>query len=193
MHALFRLALLALPLTALAGEPAAVDAQTWPPHSFRFSHDALACKLPSPDIDFGCLRIGEFQIGSDWDSVKARLGEPWKREALPDGGVREVHLVDRDAERRTFSYWVLESRGGKLVNAQLTGNHAPQDPATAPGFSGVQLGDTQARVRELLGPRFESTPVPEIGGVLWKYAPFRFSIEFVDGQVYSLRVHDGNG
>ncbi|MBI3350628.1 MAG: hypothetical protein HY020_25960 [Burkholderiales bacterium] len=193
MQHLLRLALLSLPLNALAGEPPAIDAATWPLHSFRFSQNALACKLPSPDIDFGCLRIGELQIGTDWAGVTARFGEPWKREALPGGGVREVHLIDRDAGQRTFSYWVLESRGGKLVNAQLTGNHPPQDPATAPGFSGLRLGDTEAKVRELLGPRFKAAPVLEISGVLWNYAPFCFSIEIVDGRVYSLRVHDGSG
>jgi hypothetical protein len=177
--------MLAAPLSALAQDPA------WPVHSFRANNGALACKLPAPYIDFGCLRIGELQIGSAWSEVTARFGEPWKREALPEGGVREVHVVDRDERQRTFSYWVLESRDGVLVSAQLTGNHPPQDAATAPAFSGIRLGDPEARLRELLGSRFQATPVPPIGGTVWDYAPFRFSIEVVNGRVYSLCVHDG--
>ena len=187
MRLLSCLAFLVLPMSALAEEAA------WPVHSFRAPNNTLTCKLPAPNLDFGCLRIGELQIGSAWGEVTTRFGEPWKREALPDGGVREVHVVDRDERQRTFSYWVLESRGGVLVSAQLTSNHPPQDAATAPAFSGIRLGDPEARVRELLGSRFQVTPVPPIGGVLWDYAPFRFSIEFVNGRVYSLRVHDGHG
>ena len=55
-------------------------------------------------------------------------------------------------------------------------------------FSTVSPGDPIAKVDKAFGPRFSERPVPEIGGTLRDYAPFPFTIEYVDGVVYSIRV-----
>lgn len=154
-------------------------------NTFRFIGNALACKMDKPDDFFACNRIGDFKVGDAWSTVSGRLGTPWRVVPRPNGAIAMIYVIS--ATPAAKAYWVIENRQNKIASVQLTGNY----PVQPHNFSTIQLGDFEQKVLNVLGPRYSKTEVSEIRGVMWNYAPFPITIEFVDGRVYSMRVAGG--
>lgn len=152
-----------------------------PVNSFRYVGDQLVCKQDSPASNYlACLRVGSVRIGDSYRNFRER--HPGQRKELPpEGGVTaSVHPAASDGR----TYWVIGRRDDRIVSIQLTGSRSGPDLA----FAALQLGDSEEKAMALLGPRANISAVPEIGGLLWNYAPFPISIEFVDGKVYSIKI-----
>jgi hypothetical protein len=166
--------------------------------SYRFVGNTLVCisnfpagaVLPSdPDLYY-CLKIGQLKIGMSLDDVTSRLGAPQQDIRQSNGVTASMFVVLRTTSRS--AYWVVSHKDGKVVAIQLTGTAVPVDAKLSTAdyeFSGITLLAPEGKVRELLGPRFSESPVPQIQGTQWNYAPFPFSIQMQDGKVYSIRIH----
>lgn len=154
-----------------------------PANTFRFVGDQLVCKQDTPARNYlACLRIGAVRIGDSYRRFRERHPGPWK-ELAPEAGVAaSAHPAATDGK----TYWVIGRRGDRIVSVQLTGSRSSPDLA----FATLQLGDTEEKAIALLGPRANISAVPEIGGLLWNYAPFPISIEFVDGKVFSIKISE---
>jgi hypothetical protein len=159
-------------------------------------------RIPPPTTYDHCLRLGPLKLGMELYQLQVRLSDD-KRilqtyitgrvvNVSPDG-TRTVLIPLRASEVgggqiRLISYLVaLVETTGQVTNLQLSGKAneiADQFP-----FSGIKLGSPQQHVVDTLGFPSSVTDVPKIKGKLWSYAPFPFSIEIVDGVVYSLRIH----
>lgn len=153
-----------------------------PMNTFRFGGNTIICKMQNPDDQDACLRIGDFKMGDDFAALASKMGKPYR--IIPQSDERTAVVYVITATQESEAYWVLEHHDGKLVAIQLTGDAPVPDVS----FSTIQLTDPEAKVKEVLGPRYAISEVPEIGGTLWDYDPFPFSIEFVDGKVYSIRI-----
>ncbi len=137
-----------------------------------------------------CLRVGRVYVGQLRAEVEIELGQPWQAvEGQPTPTY--AYPVFRDSTSRTGAYYIVEYErltGEQIASAvQVTGDR----PAISLQFSCLQLGDSEADVRRQLGSPEETTPFdsPEAGrhGMRWDYAD-PFSIEIVDGKVFSFRV-----
>ena len=154
-----------------------------PVNAFRHIGNHLVCKQDTPAQNYlACLRIGPMRVGDSYGPVRDRVPAPVKEVALDGGVIAAVHPIIIAPEAR--AYWIIGHRDGRIVSVQLTGNFPRPDLA----FSTIQLGDSEEKVLAVLGPRASIREVREIGGLLWDYRPFPISIEFVNGQVYSIRV-----
>jgi hypothetical protein len=155
-----------------------------PMNSFRHVGNHLVCKQDTPAPDYrACLRIGSVRVGDSFRIFRERHPMIWKELALEDGVSASIHPAAA-ADGKT--YWVIGRRDDRIVSVQLTGHHASPELA----FATLQLGDSEERALALLGPRASIRAVPEIGALLWDYAPFPISVEFIDGKVYSIKIAD---
>jgi len=128
-----------------------------------------------------CLRIGPMRLGLSMAEVAKRLGQP-ERELKQGAAIVRVYRIQSDAAE--VPYWVVTFTQGQVTAIQLTGREAG-----SLAFSSIRLGDPAGRVRELLGDPPATDEIQEIGGTRWSYRPHPFSLELVDGRVYSIRVH----
>ena len=156
-----------------------------PLNAYRFIGNALICKSDKADINPNtCNRIGEVTVGDNWNVVVEKLGKPSRM--IPRRGGALAFVYFREAPDGSQSYWVVEKPEihNKVTAIQLTGYYKIPDVS----FSSIQLTDSEEKVRQILGPRYVVRKGPEIKGEMWDYAPFKITIEFVDGKVYSMRV-----
>ena len=152
-----------------------------PVNSFRYVGDQLVCKQDTPTRNYlACLRVGPVRIGDSYRRFRERHPGPWQELAPENGIAASAHPAATDGK----TYWVIGRRDDRIVSIQLTGNRSSPDLA----FATLQLGDSEERAIALLGPRANISAVPEIGGLIWNYAPFPISIEFVDGKVFSIKI-----
>lgn len=177
--------------SAQAQQPVLSDSQRQlmetPMNAYRFLGSSLACKSDRPEFNPNqCNRIGGIAVGDDWAKAAAKLGPPSK--VIPGQNGVTFHVYFLQGPDGGQAYWALEKSEArsKVVAVQITGYFR------VPGasFSAIELTDSEDKVRQLLGPRFAVHPMPQIKGVLWDYAPFKFSFQFVNGRVYSIRVSE---
>jgi len=158
---------------------------------------------PTSSPDYGhCLRLGRLQIGAEFYQLQIRLSDDPRVPAEYITRAREVNrtpeghramLIALNAaplasgQLRLLTYVMATiDDANRVVALQLTGNPGPI--AEELPFSGIRLGAPQQRVVDTLGLPSAVKDVPEIKGKQWNYAPFPFSIELVNGVVYSIRV-----
>lgn len=154
-----------------------------PVNSFRYFGGQLVCKQDKPAPNYlACLRIGELRVGDSYRPVRERNPSPWREVKLEDGAIASAFRIKTPPG--THAYWVIGHRDEVIVSVQLTGNYPHPDFH----FATIRLDDSEEKVLARLGPGSQIREVKEIGGLLWDYAPFPFSIEFVRGRVYSIRV-----
>lgn len=153
--------------------------QLQPVNAFRNIGNTIICKTQA-QVNFPCMQIGAFKVGDPYQPV----GQPMQEIALPMGDTASAFVILKTDTQH--AYWVIGHKNGKITSVQLTGNHP--DPGLT--FSSIGLGDTEEKVRSLMGDGFARTPVEDIKGVEWDYSPFPFSFEFVNGKVYSIRTYD---
>lgn len=156
-------------------------------NEFRFIGNTLICKSDKPDINLNtCNRIGEITVGDSWNVIVEKLGKPSRMIPLGAGTLAFVYF--REAPDGSQSYWVVEKPEihNKVKAIQLTGYYKIPEVS----FASIQLTDSEEKVRRILGPRYVVRKGPEIKGEMWDYAPFKITIEFLDGKVYSMRVSD---
>ncbi|HXF67032.1 MAG TPA: hypothetical protein VNK67_10105 [Burkholderiales bacterium] len=185
--ALAGILLLAISFRAPAQEPDAADLRKaladTPANTFRYFGGQLVCKQDKPAPDYlACLRIGELRVGEPYRPVRERNPRPWREVALEGGVTASAFLIE--SPPGTHAYWVIGHRDDTIVSVQLTGNYPHPDFH----FATVRLDDSEEKVLSRLGPSSRIHEVKEIGGLLWDYSPLPFSIEFVRGRVYSIRV-----
>lgn len=151
-----------------------------PINTYLFIGNTIVCKTDEKhkDDNDACSRIGPVKVG-DTFNPKA---EAWKVVPQPNGVTASVYPIVADDKYN--AYWVIGHKDKKIVSVQLTGNYPDADLS----FATIQLADSEDKVKSILGPRFISNEVPEIGGQIWDYYPFPITIEFKDGSVYSIRV-----
>jgi hypothetical protein len=157
-----------------------------PMNAYRFIGNSLVCKSDQSEFNSNaCNRIGTIAVGDDWAKTAARMGPPSRVISGQNGVTTHVYFLHGPDGARV-AYWVLDKSEARsrVVAIQLTG--AIKVPGAS--FSAIELTDPEDKVRKLLGPRFALQPMPQIQGVMWDYAPFKFSIQFVNGRVYSIRV-----
>ena len=154
-----------------------------PMNNFRFVGSHLVCKQDTPARNYlACLRIGTVKVGDSFRSFTERHPGAGKEAALETGVTVSMHPAAPGAG----TYWVIGRRGDRIGSVQLTGIYSGPELA----FATLQLGDSEEKALAVLGPRASIRAVPEISGLLWDYAPFPISIEFVGGKVYSIRITD---
>jgi len=150
-----------------------------PINSFQYTGDWIACHSDTQD-DLACFHIGKLKIGDPYQPSR----EPSQNIDQPKGVVASVFPIIKKENQE--AYWVIGHKEGKIVSIQLTGNYGKPELS----FSSIILGDGKDKVERILGPRHTIKEFQDngINGVLWDYAPFQFSFEFVNGKVYSMRV-----
>lgn len=161
-----------------------------PANSYVYLGNWIGCvtKLPETPSDHSqqseelearaCDRIEPFRVGA---RVPPGL-HPSQEIPQPNGAVAMV-LPIRAPEGHT-GYFVVTHRDSVISSVQLTADFKVSEYS----FSTISPGDSMAKVDKSFGPRFSERPSPEIRGTLRDYAPFPFSIEYVNGVVYSIRV-----
>jgi len=156
-----------------------------------------------PDGYAHCLKIGSLKLGMEFRQLQTTLGSD-KR--IPRSYITDPRTVNVSSEgRRTVlipinaldigggqlrlvSYLVaLVEASGQVGSLQLTGKQSEITDSLP--FSGIKLGSRQQHVIDTLGLPSSVADVPQIKGKRWEYTPFPFSIEFVGGLVYSMRIH----
>jgi hypothetical protein len=164
----------------------------------------------APDFSLDpCLRLGPLKSGMQFGELQKAL---LSLNGIPERAVNDPRLVNTssDGTRTLMLPLATAEQGGKVgllsylvvivdkadfvQTLQLTGRSSA---ATAQlPFSSVRIGTPQDRVIDLLGLPSSVTDVPQTRGKNWSYEPFSFSIEFVSGLVYSVRLERpraGNG
>ncbi|NVK88591.1 MAG: hypothetical protein HWE13_10705 [Gammaproteobacteria bacterium] len=149
-----------------------------PMNTFRFLGNQIMCKMSDPDDEYACWRIGKVKL----NDLYAPTSEPWQEIPQANGVVASVFIIVANDEYE--AYWVIGHKNGIIESIQLTGNY----PDEQLNFAGIMLADNEDKVKNILGPRYSVSDVPEINGTVWDYAPFRISIEFKGDVVYSIRI-----
>lgn len=161
---------------------------TPPPTEFSYNH---------------CLKFGELQLGMAFYKLQIALSN---LKAIPEQFIINPRLVNKSPEGistlmipvattrtgeqlRMQAYLVVVMDSEGIVRSlQLTGLLG--DVQSKLHFSSIALGATQQSVTDILGLPSSVSDVPEIGGKMWSYFPFPFTIEFKNGAVYSVRIHE---
>lgn len=202
---------LAFTVLLLVGAGVAGAQNVIPPRDgeFRKSGPGIGCTQVSPAPPSEtltsyqhCLRIGRLQVGIQLHQLQIQLshdkripGEYITQARVlgntPEGGrsvLMPLAAVPLDnSQARLVSYVVAGyDDAGRVTSVQLTGRPGPITEQLP--FSGIRLGAPRQLVIDTLGLPSSVNDVPQIKGKQWNYAPFPFSIELVDGVVYSIRV-----
>lgn len=171
--------------------------------SFRLINGTLTCDVvAAPSVgkerivawgEQPCLRIGPIEIGAPGDEVMKTLGNvvgstmsPAVSGKLPVSYPVPQFQPEFPKFTGTWPFFVVTYRDGRAVTVQLSG------PKTRPGaltFSGLNLGDSAQRVREVLGPPTEVKPAPRMGGDEWFYPPHQFTLILRNDVLASIRVY----
>ena len=155
----------------------------------------------SPDYSH-CLRMGPLKIGMELYQLQIALinlktipeqniVNPRIADKSPSGVITAVFPITTITSGEGFrmqSYLVaVIDKSGAVQVIQLTGK--PSDTSTSFPFSSIFLGTPSEKVVEILGNPSSISDVPQVQGKLWSYAPFPFTVEIVNGVVYSVRIH----
>jgi hypothetical protein len=167
----------------------------------------IGCTMVAPpaspqDVNSNhCLRLGPLQVAMEFGTLQKALialdttpersiNEPRQVGATPDGGrtlMVPLATVEQGGKTGLVSYLVvIVDKANRVEALQITGRASAASERLP--FSSIRLGTPQDRVIDLLGLPSAVTDVPQIKGSYWSYAPFTFSVEIVNGQVYSVRL-----
>jgi hypothetical protein len=148
-----------------------------------------------------CLRLGSLRLGMPFHFLQVTLIQDHQ---IPEAQVVSARMVgttpdgtrrflipfqtqDEGDRQRLRSYLVTAvDASGAVELIQVTGT--PSTLTEGLTFSSIGLGSREQWVIDILGLPSSATPVPQIKGTLWNYAPFPFSVELVDGAVYSIQI-----
>lgn len=158
---------------------------------------------PPSGLDYShCLRLGSLKLGMEFYHLQMAL---FDLKTIPEQNIVKPRIVNKSPDGaltvlipisttqsgdqiRMQSYLVaLLDNKGIVQSLQLTGK--PNDTTHLLQFSSIALGSLKEKVVDILGLPSSASDVPEIRGKLWSYAPFPFTIEFVNDAVYSVRIH----
>ncbi len=156
-------------------------------NQFRFSGNWIVCVCEdkSDTLFLCCLNLGLFGLGDSVSIVDSLFGSPFK--TIPKTDSSEVRAYSLTPVGDSMvPYIVVGHVNGRITSLQLTGE-AIRDSLN---FSSITLGDSTSHVESILGKPFVVKEVDEIEGVLWSYHPFRFSLEIVNGKVYSIKMYE---
>ena len=159
---------------------------------------------PPTELSYNnCLRLGELRLGMEFYKLQMALSN---LKTIPEQFIVNPRLVNKTPEGistlmipvaatkageqiRMQSYLVVVMDSDGIVKSlQLTG--LPGDVQSRFQFSSIALGASRQSVIDILGLPSSVSDVPEIGGKMWSYFPFPFTIEFKGGSVYSVRIHE---
>lgn len=180
------LSMLLFGLPMLSGTAPAMAAD-----DFRVTGGELVCGADVAPVESGippygdCLGIGPVRIGETLRDVAMRFGRAGKevRQGAVTLRVWPVHLKVHPGA--SLPYWVIGfDDDRRVVSIQLTGDRRVDEYQ----FSSLRLGDSEARVREVLGEPSETEPVPAIGGEMWVWRPYPVTLEMKEGRIFSMRV-----
>ncbi len=174
--------------------------KSWPP-----GFQGIGCDMGKAPKNLSgytyCLRLGSLNLGMEFSHLQTALSSI---QGIPEKNIVNPHLVSisEDSVRtllipisatpsndqiRLLSYLIVLIDNSNVVRSlQLTGQ--PSEMTNSLAFSSIMLGTTTEKVTDILGLPSSVADVPEISGKVWNYAPFPFSIEFVNGSVYSIRI-----
>lgn len=156
-------------------------------NKFRYNGGAIACitsKVPDPERGYlDCLHISDINMDMNVKQVEKLYGKPYKVIDNEDSQIR-VYLLPTDGDQ--YPYVAITYVQESVDVIQLTGASTTKDM----DFASIRLGDDHNFVTEILGPPSSMQQVNEINGVLWSYDPFPISVEFIDGSVFSIRIHN---
>ena len=133
-----------------------------------------------------CLTLGDIQIGSKFDALRQKLGEPWHTFPRGNGSIDEVYPL-RIYQYSTV-YWIISHKNNRIIAAQLTGDKAPKTIL----FAGLQLGDHQDLIIDTLGYPEGRRRYGRSNVYIWDYHPLPFTLEIYNKRLYSVRVHHSN-
>lgn len=173
----------------------------------NWSAPGIACLFigsepPGPAGYAHCLRIGALKLGMEFKQLQTILGgeKSIRQQHVMNARVVNVspqgtrtmliplEATDAGEQLRLVSYLVvLAEASGEVSSLQLTGK--PGAVTENLPFSGIKLGSRRQHLIDTLGLPSSVADVPQIKGRRWDYGPFPFSIELVDGLVYSMRIH----
>lgn len=152
---------------------------------FRYIGNALACITDTANSELGylpCLHIGDIYIKEELANVQKRFGEPWR--IIEQDDTSEIRVYVLESKLETLPYVAITFVNNVTSSIQLTGYQTDDSL----DFSGIYLGNSEKRVREVLGPPSSKDEVEEINGVRWSYSPFPISIEIKEENVYSIKI-----
>lgn len=181
---------------------------------FRFSSrpgfESIACITitppggtpPSPDQGYlPCLRFGQYRLGMEFSALQAALSKVYGVQkkyvenprviSRTEGGITTVLIPlaaapTGDPPAMSSYLVVIYNAAGTVDALQVTGLGGV--PAIFMPFSSIVLGSPKQQVLDILGFPSGVADVPDIRGQLWSYAPFPFTLEFVNDVVYSVRI-----
>ena len=181
---------------------------------FRFSSrpglEGIACTVvippggTSPSLDQGyipCLRLGQYRLGMQFSALQATLSKVYgvqkkyvenpRLMGRTEGGISTAVIPlaaapTGDPPPMSSYLVVMYNAAGTVGSLQVTGLGGV--PAIFMPFSSIVLGSPKQQVLDILGFPSGVADVPDIRGQLWSYAPFPFTLEFVNDVVYSVRI-----
>jgi hypothetical protein len=129
-----------------------------------------------------CLHIGAIGLDQTPANVEELLGKPWRIVSVDDDATMNLYPLRGDVD--ASPYLAVRFRAGRVDAIQLSGEGTP-DPY---GFSGLRLGDSDRRLREILGPVSGSEKLDGTDVTLLSYLPVPVSIEVKGRKIVSIKI-----
>ena len=152
-------------------------------NEFDASSGAISCATNEIKENYlSCLCIGKINFDTLESEIEKLHGKPHKVLANKDNSSTKIYLLKTSTEH--YPYFAITFDNSSIESIQLTGGKPNENLS----FSSIRLGDQSSFVLQKLGTPSQKYDVEEIQGELWDYAPFPFTIEFINNEVYSIRL-----
>jgi len=129
------------------------------------------------------VRMYGYSLGDQADQILEVRGKP----DLTKKTNKEVHWIyflNKNQETYlVFSF--SKSRPDFLSGIQVTGKGKLEEPL----LRGLHLGNSRKVVEEVFGKPDLEEKVEKINGILSRYSNRNFSFEYIEDQLYSVRIH----
>lgn len=129
------------------------------------------------------VRLFGYSLGEQVEHILKVQGKP----NLTKKTKKEVHWIYfLNKNKETYLVFSFsKKRPGLLSGIQVTGKGKLDRPL----LRGLQLGDHRNLVERVFGKPDLEERVENINGVLSRYSNRNFSFEFIEGRLYSVRIH----
>jgi len=124
-----------------------------------------------------------FQLEQYRETTMGEFGKPYQQDQHEDGTQYDIFVIKPEgALYMVFEY--LPGQPEAIFTIQVTGT----DVAANLRFKGLKLGDTAARVTEILGAPTDKSPIGEYGE-RWDYSTENYTVEISpEGKLASVKI-----
>jgi len=133
--------------------------------------------------------LNGFLLGQHEEILANQFGEPVQQEEYPDGWSYRAYVID-STYRAYMVFKFADVRSDYMYSIQIAGDSGtPMEP-----FIGLRLGDSRARVTEVLGAPTSTEAVPDMDLELLLFEDRNYSVELSpDGQLFSIQIMGYDG